>query len=138
MRFLTLNGKLKSQNIERFRMDWDKKSRSNIQFEVKQFLKPYWVNQICYEEMPVFGTLLKVDLVNVNKRIAIEVNGPQHNTFNKFFHNNSRYKYKVGFENDYKKYEWLTLNNFSVIEIYAKDMASLSKQWILENFQVSI
>ena len=93
MRLYNIKGKLQSRLVSKFLIDWDKKSRSKIQFKVKQFLKPYWQNHIVYEEFPVYGTRLKVDLLNATKKVAVEVNGRQHSSFNKFFHNNSRAEY---------------------------------------------
>ena len=66
---------------------------SKIQFKVKDFFKDYWQNHICYEEFPVFGTRMKVDLINFTRKIAVEVQGDQHNQYNKFFHGGSRDKY---------------------------------------------
>ena len=76
------------KNVSKYKIDWEKKSRSKIQFAVKQFLKPHWCYQVCFEEFPVFGSKMSVDILNATKKIAIEVNGPQHKKFNKFFHNN--------------------------------------------------
>ena len=78
MKLYNLTGRLINKNVSQFLIDWEKKSRSNIQFEVKQFLKPFWKNHICYEEFPVFGSRMKVDFINFTKKIAIEVNGEQH------------------------------------------------------------
>ena len=88
MRLLSLSGKLVSKNVSKYRVDWNKKSRSNIQFEVKQFLSLHWENHIVYEEFPVYGSRMKVDFLNATRKIAIEVNGAQHTSFNKFFHQN--------------------------------------------------
>ena len=81
MRLLNSNGKFVSRNVSRFRIDWEKKSRSKIHKKVKDFLKDYWENHVVYEEFPVYGTRLKVDFLNATKKVAIEVNGRQHNSF---------------------------------------------------------
>ena len=88
MRLYNIHGKLQSKKVSKYLINWDAKSKSNIQFKSKQFIKTYWQNHIVYEEFPVYGTRMKVDIVNATRKIAIEVNGPQHNKFNKFFHNN--------------------------------------------------
>ena len=136
MRLYNVYGKLQSRKVSKYLIDWDSKSKSNIQFKTKQFLKPYWQNHIVYEEFPVYGTKLKVDFINATKRIAIEVNGTQHNKFNKFFHNNSRANYLESIKRDVKKREWLELNNFLIVEIEQNEVDKLSKDWFKKEFDI--
>lgn len=138
MRLYTVSGKLISKNVNKYRVDWNKKSRSKIQFEVKQFLRRFWVSHIVYEEFPVYGSLMKVDFINATYKIAVEVNGAQHTSFNKFFHQNSRSKYLSSIRRDYEKYEWLMKNGFKLIEIEEGDMKVLSSQFILEKFNIEL
>jgi len=81
---------------------------------------------------------MKVDMINMTKRIAVEVQGAQHESFNKFFHSNSRAKYLSSIKRDYEKRVWLEDNNFKVLEITKEDLASLSRGYILEKFEVTI
>ena len=138
MRLYNVKGKLQSKSVTKYLIKWDKKSRSKLQFNVKQFLKQHWENHVVYEEFPVYGTKLKVDLVNATKKIAIEVNGPQHDNFNKFFHGNSRAKYLESIKRDIQKREWLELNDFIIMEIYEKDLKDLSPKYLKELYGVSI
>lgn len=136
MRLYGINGKLIDKNVNKYTLKWDKKSRSIIQFKVKQFLKPFWIGQILYEEFPVYGSLLKVDILNATLKIAIEVNGNQHSAFNPFFHNNDPNRYLKGYKNDVKKSEWLAKNDFKLIEINEDEINLLSKQFFLEKFNL--
>ena len=138
MRLYNVKGKLQSKSVTKYLIKWNKKSRSKLQFNVKQFLKQHWENHVVYEEFPVYGTKLKVDLVNATKKIAIEVNGPQHDNFNKFFHGNSRAKYLESIKRDIQKREWLELNDFIIMEIYEKDLKDLSPKYLKELYGVSI
>jgi very-short-patch-repair endonuclease len=81
---------------------------------------------------------MKVDILNATKKIAIEVNGPQHNSFNKFFHNNSRMSYLNSIKRDYQKREWLEKNNFKIIELEEQDIKKLSPEFIENTFGISI
>jgi very-short-patch-repair endonuclease len=81
---------------------------------------------------------MKVDLINMTKRIAVEVQGAQHESFNKFFHNNSRANYLKSITRDHDKIVWLENNNFKILEIFEADLASLSKKYIFDKFKVSI
>jgi len=81
---------------------------------------------------------MKVDLINMTKRIAVEVQGAQHDQFNKFFHNNSRANYLRSITRDYEKRTWLENNKFKILEIVQEDLSSLSKAYIEEKFEISI
>lgn len=128
MRFKTLTGREKYQNINKYLIKWDGKSLSKFQFEVKQFLFPYWRYEICYEELPVYGTKLRIDYYNSNRKIAIEVNGSQHTSYNKFFHNNNRLNYFKQIQRDCKKEKWCEINGIKLIQIYPEDLP-LSKKF---------
>ena len=133
MRLYNLKGKLQSKLVSKYLIGWNKKSRSKIQFKVKQFLKPYWENHVVYEEFPVYGSRMKVDILNATKKIAVEVNGRQHSSFNAFFHNNSRAKYLASIKRDVEKREWLEKNGFTLIEIEEDEVAQLSEEFIVKN-----
>ncbi|MAF25052.1 hypothetical protein CL634_05690 [bacterium] len=133
MRLYNVRGKLQSRLVTRFLIDWDKKSRSKIQYKVKQFLKKYWQNHIVYEEFPVYGTRMKVDLLNATKKIAVEVNGRQHSVFNSFFHNNSRQNYLNSIKRDCEKAKWLEMNEYALIEIEEDEVDQLSEDFIVKN-----
>ena len=138
MKLHDIRGRLINKSVTKYRIKWDGECRSNFQYEVKQFFKKFWYGQICYEEFPVYGTRMKVDLINMTKRIAVEVQGAQHEQFNKFFHNNSRANYLKSITRDHDKIVWLENNNFKILEIFESDLASLSKKYIFDKFEVSI
>jgi hypothetical protein len=133
VRLYNIKGKLQSRMVTRFLIDWDKKSRSKIQFKVKQFLRSYWENHVVYEEFPVYGSRMKVDILNATKKIAVEVNGRQHSSFNSFFHNNSRANYLSSIKRDVQKAEWLEKNGFTLIEIEEDEVNKLSEEFIVKN-----
>tara|TARA_R110000744_G_scaffold6300_3_gene22131 strand:- start:366 stop:839 length:474 start_codon:yes stop_codon:yes gene_type:complete len=136
MRLYNIYGKQQSKNVTKYLIDWNKKSRSKVQFQTKSFLKPYWENCIVYEEFPVFGSRMSVDLLNATKKIAIEVQGKQHSSFNKFFHNNSRSKYLDGIKRDYEKSVWLKNNNFILIEIEEDEVPNLTYDFFKDKFDI--
>ena len=81
---------------------------------------------------------MKVDLINFTRKIAVEVQGEQHNEFNKFFHNNSRDKYLESIQRDMKKIQWLEMNEFKVLEVTKEDLPELSRKYIFDTFGVDI
>lgn len=138
LRLYSLSGSLMNKNVSKYKIKWDKPSRSKIQFKTKQFLKPFWCYQVCFEEFPVYGSKMHVDILNLTKKIAVEVNGPQHKEFNKFFHNNSRANYFNSIKRDWKKTEWLERNGFQLIEIETQEIPKLSEDFIKDKFGISI
>ena len=138
MRLYNVNGKLISKNVNKYLIDWDKKSRSKAQFQVKQFLKKYWLGHIVFEEFPVYGTRMHVDLLNANTKVAIEVNGAQHDKFVPFFHKNSRLNYLKGIKRDQVKHSWLEKNDFTVVQVLDSEAEKLSKKYFKDRFDLNI
>jgi very-short-patch-repair endonuclease len=81
---------------------------------------------------------MKVDFINISRKIAIEVNGDQHSSFNKFFHNNSRLNYLNSIKRDYKKSVWLEKNGFQLLELETSDLNKLSYDYINHTFKISL
>jgi len=135
MKFKTLDGKERSvKNVKKFIIDWDAKSRSKFQKDVKDFLKKYWHGDVVFEELRIVGTRLSLDFFNANKKIAIEVQGQQHFTYVKFFHGN-RINYLNQIKRDVKKIDFCNLNKINLVEIYPQD--ELSKD-LFEKFGVDL
>jgi hypothetical protein len=135
MKFKTLDGKDRTlRNVKAYIIDWDGKSRSKFQFDVKQFLKKYWSGDVVFEELRIVGTRLSLDFFNATKKVAIEVQGSQHFSYVKFFHGN-RINYLNQIKRDYKKIEFCELNKIKFAEIYPKD--ELSKD-LFERFDINL
>ena len=79
---------------------------------------------------------MKVDLLNATKKVAIEVNGPQHDSFNSFFHKKSRLNYLKSIKRDVQKAQWLESNGYKLIELTTKDVGSLSEEYLVKNMQI--
>ncbi len=138
MRLYDANKRLRNKSVTKYLIDWDKKSRSKIQFRVKQFLKTYWKSHVVFEEFPVYGTRLKVDILNATIKVAVEVQGRQHSSFNKFFHSNSRAKYLASIKRDFEKSQWLELNKYKLIEVEEGEVDILSKEFFRKKFDLKL
>ena len=138
MRLYNVYGRLQYKNVERFRVNWGAKCRSKIQFQVKNFMKKYWENHVVYEEFPVYGSRLKVDLLNATTKIAIEVQGKQHHEFNKHFHSNSRFKYLQSIKRDVKKSQWLEKNNFLLVEVMQDEVPCLNEEFFEKKYNLTL
>ena len=138
MRLKNIHGKLQSKNVTKYLIDWRKNSRSKLQTTAKRFFQTYWKNHIVYEEFPVYGTKMKVDFLNATKKVAIEVNGPQHDSFNSFFHKKSRLNYLKSIKRDVQKAQWLELNGYKLIELNTEEVGNLSEEFLVKNMQILI
>jgi len=113
MNFKTFSGASRSiPRIKNYLIDWDSKSRSKFQNNVKTFLYSFWKNHVVFEEMPVPGTKLSLDFYNANKKIAIEVQGDQHIKYVPFFHGSYKNNYLSQLDRDQKK------KNFAILMVF--------------------
>jgi hypothetical protein len=135
MQFVTLKGRKKSVTLLPYAIDWDAPCLSKFQFAVKQFLRPHWCRQFCYEELPVAGTRMRIDFYNAGKRIAIECDGAQHNGYNRHFHRGSLSVYQMQMERDDQKEKWCALNGITLVRIYPEDVKQLSPAWFREHYE---
>ena len=133
MKFKTISGSETTlKNAKKYLINWKKPSRSKFQTSVKNFLNPYWFNDIVFEEFKIVGTRLSFDFYNANKRIAIEVQGAQHTKYVKFFHG-SRLNYLDQLRRDEKKLKFCNVNDITLVEIYPNDIIN---EKLFESFGV--
>tara|TARA_R100000734_G_C3312408_1_gene103443 strand:+ start:928 stop:1335 length:408 start_codon:yes stop_codon:yes gene_type:complete len=126
MKFIDVYGRERNlKNAKKYLINWDKPSRSKFQTRVKQFLKPFWIHDIVFEEFRVVGTRLTLDFYNANKKVAVEVQGEQHTKYVKFFHKN-RFKYCDQLKRDEDKLLFCKSNNIKLAEIYPQDEITAS------------
>jgi hypothetical protein len=135
MKFKTLTGtQRRIQNIRKYLINWEKKSKSNFQFKTKKFLKKYWLNHVVFEELPVAGTKLSLDFYNANEKVAVEVQGEQHTKFVKFFHG-TKANYVDQLRRDAQKKEFCVINNIKLVEIHPKDKINRS---LFKKFDITL
>lgn len=80
---------------------------------------------------------MSVDFLNATRKIAIEVNGEQHEKYNKFFHKN-RLNYFYSIKRDFDKKKWLEMNEYMVIEINYDEVDQLSEEFFLSKFNIRL
>lgn len=117
-------------NPSKYLVNWTGKTRSKFQTAVKEWFRPFWEKHLCLEEMPVPGTRMKCDLVNLTKKIIVETSGAQHLEYNEHFHQGNRWNFLKQFKRDEDKRTWAEQNGFIFIEIYPEDMP-LTKEFFL-------
>ena len=131
--------KLAWVNINPYKINWQKSSRSKEQTALKEFLHQFWALKLVLEEFTLPGTLLKVDFLCVNSMIAIEHQGKgAHNEYNPFFHKGSRLNYLSSIKRDIKKAEILEQNGYKLVETQTEDLPLLSREFFREKFGVEL
>lgn len=130
----TCNGKPYNVAVKDYLIDWDK-TISKPQKKVKDFLFPFWKNHVCLEEFKIPRTLLRIDLMNLTRRIAVEVSPEAtHREYNKHFHAGNRMNYVNTLKRDAMKEEWIKANRFTFIELYDEDINNLSIELFYTKF----
>lgn len=138
MKFKKLNSnQYINVRIQKYAVDWDRVV-SKPQKAVKDFFYPYWNADVVLEEFRIPGTLLRFDLVNLNKKLLVEVSPHSvHGKFNPFFHK-TKHKFKESIKRDLLKYDWAEQNGFFLMEIYEEDIPNLSPRWFEVKYAVTI
>ncbi len=139
MKFKKLNSQKEiNVNVSEYILNWEGHFVSGPQTKVKDFLKPYWILDLVLGEFPIPGTKMRVDFINISKKIAIEVSPKSSHGFNKFFHKERVGGFLAAFKRDADKAIWLEQNGFTLVELTDEDLADLTKEKIKEKFEVNL
>lgn len=130
--------KLVTINIWKYKIDWENDGASKIERQFRDLIYPYWKNSIILYQPRIPGSLLRLDFLNVNKRLCIETDGIQHGVFNKHFHNNSRNVYWASIKRDLDKDKWLENNQIDLLRLNQEDLDEFSPKYILDKFNINI
>lgn len=121
MELLSLSGKKKRyKNLRKYMIEWSGGTRSKFQSKVKSFLEPYWKHHVVFEEFPIIGTRMTLDLYNANKKVAIEVQGRQHQQFVKHFHGDLL-NYGHQLRRDGEKERFCEMNKIILVPIFSEE-----------------
>ena len=122
MRFISESGRERVvKHPKKYLINWKAKSLSKFQKSVKDFLFPYWGEDVVFEEFPMVGTRMKFDFYNASKKIIIEVSGEQHLKYNKFMHGGNKLNFLEQLKRDNRKQKFCNINNITFVEIFPKD-----------------
>lgn len=141
MKVLGLNGRTYHVKIQDYLIDWNRKV-SGPQKQVKDVLRPYWgrVGVVVTEEMPLpgcGGRPLRMDLMNWNRKLAIEVSPRSSHSFNRFFHGN-RVGFGAAVGRDLAKAEWAETNGWTLIELDDAAISAFSAAWVQEHYDIAL
>jgi hypothetical protein len=127
--------KIVSIPVKKYKFNPDKKV-SKGQKILQDFLLKYVDSSFLLQELRLPGSLLRIDLVLIDKKAMIEYSpNSHHNNFNKFFHKN-RLNYLSSLKRDIKKQEYVERNGYKFIEINETDLDKLSYDFFVDNFDL--
>lgn len=137
MKWKTATNKIKDIPMHKYLVDWDADQGSMFSEDVLAFFHAYWKNDIVCAEVPVAGTKMRYDFVNVSKKVICETDGAQHDQYiSGHFHRN-REDYKKQIKRDILKDELAQKNGFKMIRIKPADLP-LTKEWVESTFQIRL
>lgn len=115
MKFKDLSGRIHTLNLSDYRVSPnDTRPRSSLHLRCRDLLKKLFPFDPIYEEVLIPGEQLFLDFFLPSRKLAIEVQGQQHDTYVHFFHG-SQAGFKKAQANDRRKEELASLNNIKLI-----------------------
>jgi len=137
MKWKTATGKIKDIPMHKYLVDWDADQGSVFSADVLAFLEKYWKYDIVCAEVPVAGTRMKYDFVNVTKMLICETDGAQHDKFIEGHFHRTREDYKAQIKRDVQKDSLAQKNGFKMIRIKPTDLP-LTKEWFKTTYDVDL
>lgn len=137
MKIKNLKGKEVNINPAHYRVDWARVV-SGPQKKFKDFVYPFWKNQVVLEELKIPGCLLRIDIVSLSRKLMVEISPEStHAKFNQFMHG-SRAGYLKRIKADLDKQTWAESNGFKFIEVIDEDLLdeNLNKAYYEEKFDI--
>lgn len=138
MKILDIYGRERRVNIKKYYIKWGEKVASNLQWGVKNIVEPFFRNDIVLEEFVIPSSLLRIDILNISKKIAIEVHGEQHEKYNKHFHKTVS-GYLSSYRRDGEKRKWIEETmSYKLIEVNFDEVDLFSRQWVIEKYGIDL
>lgn len=139
MKFFKPNSKIQvNVNVTDYLINWEpKREVSKPQAAVKAFLRPYWKSHVVLEEFRVPGTRMRIDLLNLTRRLAVEISPSGSHAFNPFFHKD-RHKFGRAVARDLSKIDWCAQNGFVLVELGDEDLADLTAEMFFERYKITL
>lgn len=129
-------GRVYHLKVSDYLIDWTRKV-SGPQKRVKDFLRPYWQTSVCTEETCIPGTRMRIDLINWNRRLVVEVSPSSSHSFNAWMHKD-RPRFGAAVGRDIAKREWAEANGFTFVSLDDADIAQLSPAWFKATYGIEL
>lgn len=122
MIFFTPDRKEIQKNITKYKRNPNKKSLSKAQAKLGTLIEQLYPNIPVYEEVPCFGTKLRLDFYVPFINLAFEFDGEQHKKFNIFFHG-TKANWVRQRQRDKEKEYWCNINNIILVRVTGSNLS---------------
>lgn len=104
-------------NLQKFDLKPKALCRSNRQYDVGQFLTTRYPLDTVLEDVTIPGTRLSLDFYIPQRKIAVEVQGEQHDSYNAWYHGGKRGNFAKQQQRDSDKELFCELNRIKLIKV---------------------
>lgn len=125
MKFKDLEGNFHSKDISKYKCLGGVVG-SEGELLLRKRLEGFFPNLIIYEQMPCFGTRLRLDFYIKELRLAFEFDGVQHEVFVPHFHGTKR-KFQRSKDRDCEKEQWCVINRIKLIRVNSDNLATIKE-----------
>lgn len=129
MKFILISGQQIGVNLTNASMT-GRLAKSKYQTNVYNVLQEEFANLDIYPEFHVNGLFFDFFIPSI--RLMIEVDGEQHDSFNKFFHKNGS-KFVAAIKRDENKKEFCDINRITLVRLNINE--AMQKEKILEKIK---
>lgn len=117
MKVVDLSGKTHTLSLKEYQVGLnDTRPRSKGHLNARGLLRKLFPLDVIAEEVPVPGEHLFLDFFLPGRKMVVEVQGEQHDSYTPFFHKTT-VKFYQSKGRDRRKAEWCEYNNFKLIEL---------------------
>ncbi len=130
MKLLDINDNLVNVDVRPSKYPIKELSRSSLQGETGHYLVDCFPMDVILEDFTIPGSRLSVDFFLPKRKVAIEVQGKQHNERVDHFHGPiTNFGYKNQMNRDQTKLEWCEKNKIYLIQIFtSQDLINLKDE----------
>ena len=125
-------------NTKKYLINWENSGASSLETRFRDLIRPFWGNSIVLFQFRIPASLMRIDFFNINKRLAVEINGEQHDSYNEFFHKKSRLNYLSSIKRDMAKDNWCEQNKITILHLTEFDLDVFCPEYIYDKFGVNI
>lgn len=133
MKVVDLSGRQVKWNLTGYQVaENDTRPRSQGHLAIRALLKKLFPLDVVLEEVSVPNEQLFIDFFLPSRRLAIEINGVQHDQFVPFFHK-TKPKFFKAQNNDRRKAAFCQANNIKLITLSDQDNESIWMKLIINS-----
>ena len=121
MKFVDIEGREYRKDIKMYKRRPGGPTPSQGSFMLVKKLESIFPGLVIYQEMPCFGSRLKIDFYIHELKLAFEFDGLQHEKYNPFFHGTKK-SFMESKNRDLEKELWCEKNGIRLVRVTAQSL----------------